>query len=162
MASINGVELKNIKKFGGRHGEPCLQGSVYIDSKRVGFWSQDANGCIVDNFDFDTNILELRKEAFDNKIRLEDFMCILAELKDYEKEANSYFRKGFEAVTFIKEKDGCDYLYWASTRLPTATEIEQNIKEHFNGKECQVMSVTPTKKLDFVVKATEKAPAFLM
>lgn len=44
MASINGVSLKGIKTFRGHEGERLTQGNIYIDDKKVGFWSQDAWG----------------------------------------------------------------------------------------------------------------------
>lgn len=49
MASINGLSVKKLKKFEGREGV-CFQGDLYLGKTKIVFWSQDANGCIVDNF----------------------------------------------------------------------------------------------------------------
>lgn len=44
MASINGISLKNVKKFRGHEGEPLYQGNLYLNNKKIGFWSQDSWG----------------------------------------------------------------------------------------------------------------------
>lgn len=46
MAKIKGIELKGVKRFEGhddRPGHPTyLMGNIYLDSKKVGSWAQDA------------------------------------------------------------------------------------------------------------------------
>lgn len=45
MASINGVEVKNLKTRIGHEG-PASSGTIYIDGKRMGAWEQDSwGGC---------------------------------------------------------------------------------------------------------------------
>lgn len=44
MAKIKGIELKNVLEFKGHEGEELLQGDVYFNGKKVGFYSQDAWG----------------------------------------------------------------------------------------------------------------------
>lgn len=39
MASIKGVTLKNITKFRGHEGESCVQGNIYLDTLKVGTYS---------------------------------------------------------------------------------------------------------------------------
>lgn len=57
MASLNGVEIKNLKMFYGHEGEPLNQGTVYLNGRKLGFWSEDSyGGCNV--FDFDTRSLD--------------------------------------------------------------------------------------------------------
>lgn len=52
MATINGISVKGMKKFLGHEGEPCFQGNLYLNNKKIGFWSQDSwGGC--DNFNID-------------------------------------------------------------------------------------------------------------
>ncbi|NCQ52203.1 hypothetical protein GW796_10020 [archaeon] len=36
--------IKGIKNFKGHDGEPCAQGNLYCDKKKVAFWSDDAHG----------------------------------------------------------------------------------------------------------------------
>ena len=50
MASINGLSVKGMKTFLGHEGEPLYQGNLYLNNKKIGFWSQDAHGAIQDNF----------------------------------------------------------------------------------------------------------------
>lgn len=50
MASINGLCVKHMKKFTGHEGEPCYQGDLYLGKVKIGYWSQDPWGCVVDNF----------------------------------------------------------------------------------------------------------------
>lgn len=44
MASIYGISLKAVKMFHGHEGEPCYQGNLYLNNKKIGFWSQDSHG----------------------------------------------------------------------------------------------------------------------
>ena len=43
MANINGIEIKAIKTFLGTEGY-ARQGNVYLDKKKIGFFSEDGNG----------------------------------------------------------------------------------------------------------------------
>lgn len=52
MASINGISVKGLKKFLGHEGEPLYQGNLYLNNKKIAFWSQDSHGG-PDNFVFD-------------------------------------------------------------------------------------------------------------
>jgi hypothetical protein len=44
MASINGLELKKVTHFKGHEGEPLMQGDVYYNGKKVGYYSDDSWG----------------------------------------------------------------------------------------------------------------------
>lgn len=52
MASINGISIKDLKQFTGHEGEPLFQGNLYLNGKKIGFWSQDGHGG-PDNFMLD-------------------------------------------------------------------------------------------------------------
>lgn len=39
MASIKGITLKAVKTHRGHEGEPLLQGNIYIDNKKAGFYA---------------------------------------------------------------------------------------------------------------------------
>lgn len=71
MASINGIEIKNLKTFRGHEGEPLYQGTIYKNGAKLGFWSQDAHGGICDNFEF--NEILLQKEVY----MMKDFLSTL-------------------------------------------------------------------------------------
>lgn len=62
VASINGVSIKKLKFFIGQEGG-CFQGDVYLDGKKLGFWSQDQWGG-PDNFDFNEAPLKERAREY--------------------------------------------------------------------------------------------------
>lgn len=54
MAKIKGIELKNAVEFRGHEGEYLIQGNVYYNGKKVGYYSQDSwGGCDIFNLDYD-------------------------------------------------------------------------------------------------------------
>jgi len=59
MANINGISVKGIKQFLGHEGEPLYQGNLYLNNKKIGFWSQDSHGGC-DNFVLDGKYSEQR------------------------------------------------------------------------------------------------------
>ena len=44
MASINGISVKKMTQFYGHEGESLYQGNLYLNNKKIGFWSQDSRG----------------------------------------------------------------------------------------------------------------------
>lgn len=44
MASINGLSVKGLKSFLGHENEVLYQGNLYLNGKKIGFWSQDSWG----------------------------------------------------------------------------------------------------------------------
>ena len=108
MARINGVEIRGLKRFIGTEGY-AFQGNIYIDGKKQGFWSQDANGGVTDWFDFDTELLKSRiplriKEDTSlgtAGLNLEVFMDELILLKDDEKQFKKSQKKGFNIVVAL-------------------------------------------------------------
>lgn len=44
MATINGLNIKNLKKFKDHEGFLCYQGNIYLGKKKIAFWSQDFMG----------------------------------------------------------------------------------------------------------------------
>ena len=100
-ASIKGYSVKSLKMFRGMEGD-AFQGNLYLNNKKIGFWSQDANGAICDYFelnpDCEQRLEEVAKEYLISKnsygeleegIEKEIFMSDLLELtlrfKDYKK-----------------------------------------------------------------------------
>ncbi len=65
MASIKGIELKNVKEFLGHEEETLVQGNVYYKGKKVGYYSQDAwGGPDIFRLDYDLDS-KTRKEIED-------------------------------------------------------------------------------------------------
>ena len=40
---LDGFTLKSVKKFKGHEGETCYQGNIYLNNKKVGYFSSDYN-----------------------------------------------------------------------------------------------------------------------
>lgn len=137
MASINGIQIKNLKKFKGHDCETLYQGSVYYNGKKLGSWSQDAwGGC--DNYDFDPSVLddEVKKFAKSDYVedkyrditRLDSLMFKLVELSENEKEYNKATRQGYNS--YIVATDGYHVLSYCSTR----TDKNDIVKNDFHKK----------------------------
>lgn len=117
MASINGISVKNLKKFRGHEGEPLFQGSLYLGGKKIGSWSQDYhNG--PDDIDLEGNLSEtlLNKAVaarnpdkaihstrpdgsaftveYDLSLLLDDFISLL----DDEKEFKKAVKQGYSGI----------------------------------------------------------------
>ena len=112
MASINGVEVKNLKKFVGHEGE-CEQGNVYLNGKKLGFWSQDSWGG-PDMFEFDESALNKAcsdfKDGFPDSYKYKDicdskevFMGYVTELKDIEGYLKKDYKKGCKTTVLVTD-----------------------------------------------------------
>ena len=64
MASIAGIQVKGVKTYSGMEGF-AEQGNLYMDGKKIGFWSQDADGGD-DRYEFDKPESE---QLFYNRIK---------------------------------------------------------------------------------------------
>ena len=122
MASINGVAIKNLKMFRGHEGEALAQGSIYLNGKRLGTWSQDSWGG-PDQFDFDESILKEAcinfKAGFPEDYRYREvcdepdvFLGDLLKLVNLEKAFKGYFKRGYK--TAIAVSDGFNMAFMAT------------------------------------------------
>lgn len=133
MASINGVTIKAIKKFKGHEGEPLVQGNIYLNNKKLGFWSQDAWGGpdIFTGFapnvlrpmaeryrDYSGKVEEKYKGIFDEEL----FLYKIAELAEAEKAFKKFWKQGFRSM--IKVDGGMCMCYIGSIH-PARTEEEK-------------------------------------
>lgn len=65
MAKIKGIELKNVVNFKGHEGEDLIQGNVYYNGKKIGFYSQDSwSGN--DIFNLDYQLSKNKREEIEN------------------------------------------------------------------------------------------------
>lgn len=62
MAQFYGVELKNIKTWQGREGIGS-QGTVYLNGRKIGMWTDEANGGC-HNYSFKLELIEPALEAY--------------------------------------------------------------------------------------------------
>ena len=114
MASINGVSIKGLKTFRGHEGEICSQGNVYLDGKKLGFWSENSWSGAGD-YEFDEKLLKERCDMMaegmkDGRVPIKEIMCAdillyhLTILMDYEKDFKKAVKRGTKAVVFTTNK----------------------------------------------------------
>lgn len=65
MARIKGIELRNIVQFRGHEQEELIQGNVYYNGTKVGFYSQDSWGGD-DIFQLDSKLSKKKREEIEN------------------------------------------------------------------------------------------------
>jgi hypothetical protein len=100
MASINGYQLKSVKSYRGHDGDTLIQGSLYKDGKKVGFYSDgDWGGENTYEFNGSVSMKEQCKieREFD---RLVNDWLVLWETEKYYKQC---LKKGYDAVVLINE-----------------------------------------------------------
>ena len=117
MAKINGVEIKNLKSFLDHEECLCYQGNVYLNGKKLGFWSQDSWGG-PDIFSFDDALLddacnsfyEGTPESHPSRFVFKEkdvFMSKVVDIKEIEKTCRKLFKGGCPAVYYVT--DGFHY-----------------------------------------------------
>lgn len=141
MATINGISVKGMKKFFGHEGEPCFQGNLYLENKKIGTWSQDSwGGC--DNFYIEKSYserllnkavvsLNLDKEyrggtaekpfvlEYNLERLLDDYISLVQDEKEYKKAVKA----GYAGVMILS--DGYHLSIWRlGKRLADMTDDE--------------------------------------
>lgn len=104
MASIKGIELKNVKEFRGHEGEDLIQGDVYYKGKKVGYYSQDAWGGM-DIFDLDwqnlsKDLMKEIKDVTDNYVGGKLF-----------KKIDDLYNETYKINFVMREHKGYEYLF---------------------------------------------------
>lgn len=110
MANFNKIEIKALKSFKDHEGMNIFQGNIYYKGKKLGFWCQDYNGGICDNYDFDESILNEEVEKFKKSkycekkyaeyTTLDTILAFLVNLKADEKDYKKNIKNGFP-ITYI-------------------------------------------------------------
>lgn len=169
MATINGVEVKALKSFVGREGE-CLQGTVYLNGKKLGFWSQDSWGG-PDQFDFDVKLLDeacQKYEAgFPDTYQLKDIIgdpeCFINEvaiLKDIETSCSKMFKKGAKVIVYMTDGYNCSW-FGLPMDMPNEqikTKYYKNIAQLKEGMFKDEDRIAFFRKGDFDITVDEKHP----
>lgn len=167
MAGINGVKIKNVKNFRGHKGEPLVQGDVWVDGKKMGFWTQDGwRG--PDMFHFDESCL--KKAVADYKSGYEGeyadlidkdiFMEAVAQLTSMEKD---FRKKKRSHAILVTDKYNCITMYVddeGDLLNKYAKYIEEMKSSLFEDKE-HIVAVLDKDSFDIVVDGDHKAPKFL-
>lgn len=113
MASINGIQIKNLKKFRDHEGCEIAQGDVWYKGKKLGYWSQDYM-CGPDTYGFDESVLsgEVEKYAKSDYVEekykeLCDLDILLGDLVNIA-ETEKVFKKGTKTgfKTYVAASDG--------------------------------------------------------
>ncbi|MDD3414190.1 MAG: hypothetical protein PHY47_09335 [Lachnospiraceae bacterium] len=126
MANINGIEIKAIKTFLGTEGY-ARQGNVYLDKKKMGFFSEDGNGgCDWIEFECDKEVKELffrRVRAHYKKYPALDYMKIYdMTIEEYVKQENK-----LPVTTFEQESNDIIMEYFME-KLLNLREFEQDYR----------------------------------
>ena len=137
MASINGITIKALKKFKDHEGMNIYQGNVYMNGKKLGFWSQDYMSGY-DNFNFDENICneavekfrnsDLVDEEYKNFTNLGVLLAYVISLINTEKEYKKYVKRGYEGM--IQVTDGF-HIFEGACVLYTKVDADDTIKNAF-------------------------------
>lgn len=166
MAKLNGVEIKSLKTFRGHEGEPLAQGSVYIDGKKVGYWSQDSHGGPDEYWsDISTNIEDIiterakrfkegTPETYKYYGIMDDpgvFMGQLLRLIDDEKAWKALDKEGYPNVLF--EINGWKCKVTGYKDLDHAKSVLESKKDP------ETISYICTSKQDFIIECDKNHPA---
>lgn len=132
MASIKGIELRNIKDFRGHEQEELTQGDVYYKGKKVGYYSQDAWGGM-DIFDLDWQNLskELMKEVkdiTDNYIGGKLF-----------KKLDDLYDKQYNITWEHREQKGYEYLFMDLLQLLAHEETYKKYAKKWNTNDISII-----------------------
>lgn len=173
MASINGIEIKNLKKFRDHEGAQIVQGDIWCDGKKVGFWSQDSWGGPDMFHDCEAVVTERAKlfaEGYPKEAKYADFqsdpgifLCHLLMLKEEEKTYNKYFKQGYPTLVCVTDGHHCCSRVFKATltkeHLKSKTlkpYIDEMRKKMFEGRESRVYMYTS--KADFRITCDKNHP----
>lgn len=133
MASINGVTVKALKSFKDHEGMDILQGNVYLNGKKLGFWSQDA-WCGPDHFGFNEKLLADAVESYKQSDKVaseykeifnsELLMFELIKLIDAEKAYKKCVKAGYPILVMIESPVESKGWY-----LPNKAVLEKNLSQ---------------------------------
>ena len=127
MASIKGIEIKNVKTFRGVEYPVNYQGNIYYNGKKLGFWSQDSCGG-PDSYDFNTSELDQIVKDYYGPDSIYNLDCLIDEvltLKNYEKSYKKVVKEGFLTLAVITD----DYSETV-IKIPSKVNKEDILKDY--------------------------------
>jgi len=142
MASIKGVTLKGVVRFKGHEGEPCSEGKIYLNGKKVGCY-KDSYMMGPRDIDFDSKEDEAEVESVcreyyaerpgerwfeDKEPDIDEFLCKLYALVDNEKFFKKCIKQGFPILAVYEEQHECEQLMGCKTVEYAKMKIEHNKK----------------------------------
>lgn len=142
MATINGITVKALKTFEGREGT-ALQGNLYLNNKKIGFWSQDGDGgpdrLYLDSAYSESKLEKALKKAqnkeHDGFMFMELFMQDVVILVESEKAYKKNAKNGYPIV--IEVTDGYHVSYLGCSK----TYTDMNDKELLTRTSMQIESI---------------------
>lgn len=129
MAKIKGVELKAVKCFKGHEGEPLTQGNIYMNGKKIGYYSEDfMSGPI--HLDIEKEYEEKFEKIVDDVtggkyeyMAKDVFIDELLTLKELEGDFKKAVKEGYKALILVEHPRQHPF----TIKSPT-TSTEETIK----------------------------------
>lgn len=131
MAQINGIQLKNVKQFGGMEGNG-FNATVYLNDKKIGTVADDGVGAGIE-FDVKPEAEKEFKKAI-GKADKETFVCKIMDLIVIEKEFKKAAKKYSNAVIVAIYNAGS---YLGKYYLVAPGKINEVIAKE-KGNECKI------------------------
>lgn len=135
IPSIFGVQIKSIKTGHGRDGE-YYYGTVYYLGRKLGMWSQDSRGCIVDNYEFNEHILDDALNSYrmymnDTKISMETLMSHVVILSEYYKSYEKMIKQGkYSKLTIVTDTYDIQYIEIKHNGINAAISNSIDVASH--------------------------------
>ena len=163
--TINGITIKGLKKSSGHEGGYC-QGTVYLDGKKLGFWSQDAWGG-PDSYDSTEMYEKLAERAksyqsgFPDSYKFKDVLdspdVLLGELvqfMDEEKTYKKYAKQGYPVMLLVATNYSCAMQFFRQPQTDAVyAQCAAKLAERFKGKPYQTAVFTDISEFNLVCDA---------
>ena len=159
MTEIYGITLKGCKEFQGREGDG-VQGNIYMDGKKVGWYNDRADGGEVeidyDSKEIETEILARVDRFFERYPQeysgVDLFFPTILTLMDYEKSLRKALKKGCNAI-LAQDALNSDFPNGCSSIIYFHSEVQQvdEIKKKYHLEEYLHLRVYSAPK-DFCIK----------
>ena len=132
IPSLYGVQIKNLKSYIGREGV-TMYGTVYYNGVRLGHWAQDPNGAICDDFEFNTQLIDVPYNKYlSNNPKYDSIECFMTQIlvvlgnyKFYKKRV----KEGYNTVIAISDKYDMSVTYISTNGKDKQKILRDNEKE---------------------------------
>lgn len=139
MASINGVEIKNLKRLTNAYGDGYYTGTIYLNGRKLGFWSQDPKGEGSDTFDFQKTPLNeafyrwksyLKDTQYYRFLEISQFMLDVLYYTLTERFYKSEVKKGYKYFYVIHALGTLEGFSQAQLKYAKPYDIEEKFKNN--------------------------------
>jgi hypothetical protein len=133
MASVKGFTLKGVTRFKGHEGEPCVQGSIYNNGKKVGYYS-DSYTMGPPDISFNDKAVEEKairagRTCYENQtdypedFELETLFDKIKDLIETERDYKKYVKMGYPVFAVCLTEIGVQTIIAAKTKDGIEREI---------------------------------------